>query len=106
MDDKKNQNPSFQVSVDAEQLGGQYANFAAIAHSASEFVIDFISVLPNTKDQARLQARIVLAPTHAKSLLRALQENIRRYEETHGPIDNGDGQGPSYPMNFMPPGQA
>lgn len=105
MDDKKKPNKSFQVSVDPAQIGGQYANFAAISHTKVEFVADFISVLPNT-EQAKLQARIVLAPSNAKSLLRALQENIQRYEDKYGSIDSDDGQAPSYPMNFMPPGQA
>ncbi|MDO4191317.1 MAG: DUF3467 domain-containing protein [Bacteroidales bacterium] len=66
-----------------------YSNMAVIAHSKSEFVIDFISLLPGTP-KAPVKARIILTPEHAKNLLVALQQNIQRYEEQFGNIDNNN----------------
>ena len=62
-----------------------YSNFAVIQHSPSEFIIDFARILPNMPT-AQVGARIVTTPMHAKLLLRALQENIDRFEAQFGPI--------------------
>ena len=67
-------------------LAATYANFALISHSASEVFLDFAQILPNTP-KARVQARLVVSPTNAKMLLKALQENIARYEAQHGEIN-------------------
>ena len=67
------------------QLDAAYSNLALIQHSASEFVIDFAKVMPNMPT-ARVGARIVTTPMHAKLLLRALAENIDKYEAQYGPI--------------------
>lgn len=56
-----------------------------ISHSPAEFVFDFTRILPG-KPKAKVYARIVMAPQHAKSLLKALEENIRKYEEQYGEI--------------------
>ena len=64
---------------------GEYANFAIITHSSSDFVIDFARVLPGVP-KAQVKSRVILAPEHAKRLLGALQENIMRYEKEFGPI--------------------
>jgi hypothetical protein len=66
-------------------LDATYANFALITHSASEVVIDFARVLPNVP-KAKVHARIITTPVHAKLLLRALHENLERYEEQFGEI--------------------
>jgi len=66
-------------------LDAIYANFAVISHSPSEIVIDFARVLPNTP-RARVHARIITTPMHAKLLLRALQHNLERYEAQFGEI--------------------
>lgn len=66
-------------------LPATYANFAMITHSAWEMFLDFAQILPNVP-KARVRTRIVLTPANAKMLLKALEENITRYEETHGEI--------------------
>jgi hypothetical protein len=66
-------------------LAATYANFAIITHSPWEVFLDFAQILPNVP-KARVQVRIVLSPTSAKMLLRALQDNVTRYEKQHGEI--------------------
>ena len=67
-------------------LSAVYANFAIITHSAWEVFLDFAQILPNLP-KARVQTRLVLTPTNAKMLLKALEENISRYEDQHGEIE-------------------
>lgn len=74
-----------QIELSPEKAEGVYANMAMIAHSSSEFIVDFVRVMPGAP-QAKVQSRIVLAPEHAKRLMYALQENISRYEQAFGPI--------------------
>ena len=66
-------------------LAATYANFALISHSPWEVFLDFAQILPNLP-KARVQARLVLTPTNAKMLLKALEENIARYEAQYGEI--------------------
>lgn len=66
-------------------LDPTYANFALITHSPSELIIDFAQVMPQVK-QARVRTRVVMTPTNAKLLLRALQERLNRYEAQFGEI--------------------
>jgi hypothetical protein len=66
-------------------LAATYANFAIITHSPWEVFLDFAQILPNVP-KARVRARLVLTPTNAKMLLKALQENLARYETLHGEI--------------------
>jgi len=66
-------------------LRAQYANFAMITHTGSEFLIDFAHLVPNAP-QAQVKDRIVMSPTHVKLLLQALQENVEKYEERFGEI--------------------
>lgn len=77
---------------------GEYANLALIAHSTSEFVVDFIRMMPGIP-KAKVKSRIILTPEHAKRLLSALEENIQRFEQSYGPIKLHQ-ETPSYPMNF------
>jgi len=77
-----------QMKVNIEvppDLDAIYANFAMITHSASEIIIDFARVLPNTP-KARVHARIITTPLHAKLLLRALKDNLEKYEAQYGEI--------------------
>ncbi|MEA3376133.1 MAG: DUF3467 domain-containing protein [Chloroflexota bacterium] len=67
------------------ELGAIYANFAMITHSPSEVIIDFARVLPNTP-RSKVHARIITTPMHAKLLLRALTENLEKYEAQFGEI--------------------
>lgn len=91
-----------------EQISeGEYANLAVITHSASEFVADFVRVVPNVP-KARVKSRVILAPLHAKRLLGALQENIAKYEAQYGAIADPAAARVAFPaMSFnTPPAQA
>ena len=77
-----------QMKVNIEvppDLDAIYANFALITHSASEIIVDFARVLPNTPS-AKVYARIITTPMHAKLLLRALRDNLEKYEAQYGEI--------------------
>ncbi len=73
-------------------LDATYANFAMITHSPSEIIIDFARVLPNAP-KSKVYARIVTTPMHAKLLLRALNDNLEKYEAQFGKIDLPSGGG-------------
>jgi len=74
-----------QVSLDEKIGQGIYANLALISHSGAEFIVDFTRVLPGMP-KAAVQARILLTPQHAKGLLKALEGNLKKYEEKFGEI--------------------
>jgi hypothetical protein len=99
-----NKNPKNQINIEvpAEVADGIYSNLAIINHSVSEFVVDFVTIMPGVP-KAKVRSRIILTPQHAKKFLRALQENVRRFEATHGTIKeyNESPQGP--PINFGGP---
>jgi len=63
-----------------------YSNMVMITHTANEVIFDFIQVMPND-DRARLQKRVMMTPTHSKLFLNALQENMSKYEASHGKIN-------------------
>jgi hypothetical protein len=98
-DDDKKQNPN-QINIELSEdiAEGVYSNLAMIAHSNSEFVIDFIRLMPGVP-KAKVKSRIVITPEHAKRLLYALKDNIQKYEETFGPIKRND-EAPKFPINF------
>jgi hypothetical protein len=89
------------IELSEEMAEGVYANLAMIAHSNSEFVIDFIRLMPGVP-KAKVKARVVLTPEHAHRLLLALQDNIRKYEENFGEIRVVEDPVP-FPMNFGGP---
>jgi hypothetical protein len=84
------------IELSEEVAEGRYANLVMIAHSAEEFVLDFIRIMPGLP-KARVQSRIIITPTHAKRLLRALADNIGRYEATYGEIEVPE---PGQPVHF------
>jgi hypothetical protein len=103
MADKKDnidqQNPNqINIELSEEIAEGVYSNLAMIAHSNSEFVVDFIRLMPGVP-KAKVKSRIVITPEHAKRLMFALRENIQRYEETFGAIKQVE-DNPIFPMNF------
>jgi len=99
----KKQN-SLNVELPEEIAEGTYSNLAIISHSHSEFVVDFLRILPNVP-KAKVKSRVILTPTHAKRLMKALIDNVKKYEQQHGKI--GEPKGPSFPpMNFTPKAQA
>lgn len=108
MADQNNPNPmnegQLSIELSEEIAEGTYSNLAIINHSPSEFVLDFINVMPGIP-KAKVKSRIVLTPQHAKRLLRAMQDNVTRYEAQHGEISNIEQ--PQVPLNFGgPAGQA
>ncbi|KAA6324995.1 hypothetical protein EZS27_017076 [termite gut metagenome] len=84
MENPKNEN-QLQIELRDDVAQGIYTNLAVITHSSSEFILDFIRVMPGMP-KANVQSRIILAPEHAKRLLRALEDNIRKYERSYAPI--------------------
>ena len=78
------QNP-LQVELSPEQAEGIYSNLVFIAHSASEVILDFARALPGLP-KAKVYARIIVTPQHAKSLLQALEQNLKNYEGQFGVI--------------------
>jgi hypothetical protein len=91
------------IELDENTAEGIYSNLAIINHSASEFVLDFVCIMPGVP-KAKVKSRIVLTPQHAKRLVKALAENINRFESTHGEIK--DTEQPAIPLNFGTAGQA
>ena len=85
MNDNEKKQQGLQIELTPDKAQGEYANFAIITHSSSEFIVDFARMLPGLA-KAQVRSRVILAPEHAKRLLGALQENILRYEHTFGPI--------------------
>lgn len=89
------------IELSEEIAEGVYANLAMIAHSNSEFVIDFIRLMPGVP-KAKVKSRIILTPEHARRLLNALEDNISKYEENFGVIRESNEPAP-FPMNFGGP---
>ena len=85
MENEKN-NGQLQIEVKPEVAKGVYSNLVAITHSSSEFILDFITMMPGMP-KANVESRVVMAPEHAKRLLGALNESIKKYESTFGTID-------------------
>ena len=91
------------IELDENTAEGIYSNLAIINHSASEFVLDFVCIMPGIP-KAKVKSRIVLTPQHAKRLVKALAENVHRFEAAHGEIK--DTEQPAIPLNFGTAGQA
>ena len=88
MENHNNEN-QLQIELKEEIAQGTYSNLAIITHSSSEFILDFIRVVPGVP-KASVQSRVILAPEHAKRLMRALEENVTKYERVFGTIRLGD----------------
>src|SRR6187431_524297 len=99
-EENKKQQAQNQINVElSEEIAeGIYSNLAMIAHSNSEFVIDFIRLMPGVP-KAKVKSRIVITPEHAKRFLLALKDNIDKYETAFGPIKRTEDL-PKFPMNF------
>lgn len=95
MDEKKE--PQLNIELDKDTAEGTYSNLAIINHSVSEFIVDFINIMPGVP-KAKVKSRIILTPQHAKRLTKALADNIRKFEEANGEIK--DYKQPPIPMNF------
>lgn len=88
------------IELGDEQAEGTYSNLAIITHSNAEFIVDFIKMMPGLP-KAKVKSRIILTPQHAKRLLRALQDNITKFESMNGQIKDID-QG-NMPFNMGGP---
>jgi hypothetical protein len=100
---KKPKKGQINIELDEQVAQGTYSNLAIINHSVSEFVVDFVNIMPGTP-KSKVKSRIILTPQHAKRLLKALGENVNRFEKMHGEIK--DYEQPPIPLNFGPTGQA
>lgn len=98
--EKKTPEAQVEIQLDEETAQGLYANLVVINHNDAEFVLDFIFVQPQAP-RGKVRSRIVTSPVHAKGLLLALTENLRHYEQVHGPIEAGPKSPPagSVPYN-------
>ena len=94
-----NNQKQIQIELTPDVAGGTYSNLAIVAHSPSDFILDFASFLPGTP-KAQIRSRIVMTPDHAKQLLKALQDNILKYEQQFGEIQQPGANTAIYPMGF------
>ena len=92
------------LELDENLAQGTYSNLALINHSISEFVVDFINIMPGVP-KAKVKSRIILTPQHAKRFSKALNENISRFEKSNGEIKDYDKQQPVN-LNFGPTAEA
>jgi Protein of unknown function (DUF3467). len=96
------QQPSNQINIEiSEEIAeGTYANLAIITHSHAEFIVDFVNVMPGTP-KSKVKSRIIFTPMHAKRFMRAMIENIEKYEAVNGTIK--DIEQVEIPLNFGGP---
>lgn len=99
--EEQNLDNQLNIELSEDVAEGTYSNLAVITHSNTEFVIDFIRVMPGVP-KARVKSRIILTPEHAKRLLNALEDNIEKFEAVNGRIKIPE-EGQSFPMNFGGP---
>jgi hypothetical protein len=99
MEENQHQN-QIDIELSEDIAEGIYSNLAIITHSQSEFVLDFIKMMPGVP-KAKVKARIVLTPQHAKRLVKALNDNVQRFEQTHGKIKDTDVN--ALPLSFGGP---
>lgn len=101
MSDQQNVNPNqLNIEITEEVAEGEYANLAIITHSHAEFVIDFVNVMPGTP-KSKVKSRIIFTPQHAKRFMKALTENVQRFEQANGNIR--DLEEMQIPLNFGGP---
>ena len=99
-ENQNQQSNQLNIEITEEIAEGQYANLAIITHSHAEFVIDFVNVMPGTP-KSKVKSRIILTPQHAKRFMKALMENVSRFEAVNGTIQ--DLEAVELPMNFGGP---
>jgi len=99
-DQPQQQQNQLNIEISEEISEGTYANLAIITHSHAEFVIDFVNVMPGTP-KSKVKSRLILTPQHAKRFMKALSENVVRFEAANGKIQ--DLEEVQVPMNFGGP---
>ncbi len=100
MPEQQQQPNGINIEISEEVAEGMYANLAIITHSHAEFVIDFVNVMPGTP-KSKVKSRIIFTPQHAKRFMKALAENVNRYEAANGDIK--DLEEMQIPLNFGGP---
>jgi len=100
MEDDKQQEGKLNIELSEEVADGVYSNLVIISHSNTEFVLDFVKVMPGMP-KAKVKSRILMTPQHAKRLKKALEENISKFESQHGDVK--DIENASFPLNFGGP---
>ena len=101
MEENKAPEPvNINIELPEEVAEGIYSNLAIITHSNSEFIIDFIRLMPGVP-KAKVKSRILLTPQHAKRLMKALKDNLAKFEQMHGQVQ--DIEATAIPMNFGGP---
>lgn len=91
MQEKNPSQNQLNIELSDDVAEGIYSNLAVITHSPSEFIVDFIKMMPGIP-KAKVKSRIILTPQHAKRLYKALKENVAKYESVHGEIKDTDGE--------------
>jgi len=100
MSDQQQPNNQINIEISEQVAEGEYANLAIITHSHAEFVIDFVNVMPGTP-KSKVKSRIILTPQHAKRFMKAITENIGRFEAANGKIKELEEV--QLPLNFGGP---
>ncbi len=100
MNNQDNQPNQVNIVITEEIAEGTYANLAIITHSHAEFVIDFVNVMPGAP-KSKVKSRIILTPFHAKRFMRAINENVQKFEDANGTIQ--DMESVEIPFNFGGP---
>ena len=100
MADQQQPNNQLNIEITEEVAECTYANLTIITHSHAEFVMDFVSVMPGTP-KSKVKSRIIFTPMHAKRFLKALEDNVNRYEAANGAIQ--DLEQVEIPFNFGGP---
>ena len=106
MENNKNNNPEMDLGLQISErvANGTYSNLVIVTHSPTEFVLDFASILPGV-NKANVVSRIIMAPEHTKRLLRALEDNLAKYENQFGEIELPEEKKVVMPMGFGPNNQ-
>ena len=99
----KNEKNNINIELDESIAQGLYSNLVIVNHSPTEFVLDFINVMPGAP-KAKVRSRIILTPEHTKKFINALGENLNKYEKSFGKIKNF--QKEVIPISFGPKGEA
>jgi hypothetical protein len=106
MSDQKNTpgNTPNQINIELPEdvASGTYSNLSILTHSPSEFILDFIQLMPGVP-KGKVMSRIIMTPDNAKKLMKAITENVKKYESQHGVIKEHGPIGTPVPMNFGGP---
>ncbi|MEP6596753.1 MAG: DUF3467 domain-containing protein [Ginsengibacter sp.] len=100
MDIQKEQPNQLNIEISEEISEGVYANLVIITHSHAEFIVDFVNVMPGTP-KSKVKSRIILTPTHAKRFMKAMIDNVKKFESSNGIIQ--DIEAVELPFNFGGP---